>query len=301
MFFNKYNKKNIDLEVWLHQNEVSIFLFFFIIDSIIYGLLVCFFGIIKILNLNLILYFIIGIDIILRSSYIILSLYFDLVIIKEILVSLFTTFQIFGIFYFFEQLFSFKSVNISAKNLKIKNRYLAFFIIYSFIFIYKTHYSSYLKFIYGLSFLINIVILYLLYKYISKRIIIYFSQIKNNIKEKKKCSCFHMTETFIISPFRLCLIFYILYYYLMFLSLFIDHKMFLHIIIPLCIIPKEIGKYLCFIVLIAMYYSFEQYLLKDIEAIANEYNIINKNVMKNEEENYKKNIEDIDNDKAALK
>ena len=300
MVHNTNNKNNNDLEVKIIQNEIIIFLFFFIIDSIMYISFLYFFGIKKFLNLNLILFFIILIDIFLRSSYVILSLYIDLVIIKEIFSSLFATFQIFCIFYFFEQLFSFKSVNISVKYLKIKNRYLTFFIIYSFIFTYETHYSSYLKLIYALNFLINIVLLYLLYKNISKKIIIYLSQIKDNIKEKKKSFSFYMIETFLIRFCKLCVISFILYYYLMLISLFFEHKMFLNRIILLCIIPKEIGKYFCFIDLIILYYSFELYILKDIQVIDNKYNIVNKNVIKREKDDME-NLEDIDNDKAALK
>ena len=300
MVVNKNNKDNNDLEVELINNEITIFLFFFIIDCIIYLSFLYFFGIKKSLNLNLILFFIILIDIILRSSSVILSLYYDFALIKEIFSSIFATFQIFCIFYFFEQLFSFKSVNISTKYLKVKNRYLACFIIYSFVFTYETHYSSYLKLIYGFNFLINIVFLYLLYKNISKKIIIYLSQIKNNIKEKNKSSSFNMIETLLILFCKFCVISFILYYYMMFISLFFVHKMFLNMIILLSYIPKEIGKYFCFINLIAIYYSFEIYILKDIQVIDNNNSIANKNVIKREGDDMK-NIEEIDDDKAALK
>ena len=211
------------------------------------------------------------------------------ILLKEVVISIITTFQIILIISFLDQLFSNKKINISAKYIKI-NKPLLFFIIFVFIFHYDPH-SSY-KLIYDFCFIINMFFLFFLYKYISKHIKLYLLQIKK-ISNRKKINYYLIKNLIVIFP-NLSTIIFIEYYSFKILCLiYYDSKIYKYFAI-IRIILKEVGKDLCFIFLIVIYYSFE----KKLNKIKNYEEQIDNT---DDEIKIGKNSEDIDNDELALK
>ena len=219
-------------------------------------------------------------------------LYLSNILLKEVVISIITTFQIILIISFFDQLFSNKKINISAKYIKIKNKLLLlFFIVFVFIFHYDPH-SSY-KLIYEFCFIINMFFLFFLYKYISKHIKIYLLQIKK-ISNRKKINYYLIKNLIVIFP-NLSTIIFIEYYSLKMLCLLYYNSKFYKYLSIIRFILKEVGKDLCFIFLIVIYYSFE----KKINKSKNEKEQNDTNTV--DEIKIGKNSEDIDNDELALK
>ena len=278
----------INPDTKLYKINLQLSLVFLVIDCIIYFSFIFYFGIKKHLNLNITLTFIFGLDFISRLSNI-FFLYLSNILLKEVVISIITTFQIILIISFFDQLFSNKKINISAKYIKI-NKPLLFFIIFVFIFHYDPH-SSY-KLIYEFCFIINMLFLFFLYKYISKHIKLYLLQIKK-ISNRKKINYYLIKNLIVIFP-NLSTIIFIEYYSLKILCLVYYNSKFYKYLSIIRFILKEVGKDLCFIFLIVIYYSFE----KKINKSKNKKEQNDTNTV--DEIKIGKNSEDIDNSNIKI-
>ena len=135
--------------------------------------------------------------------------------------------------------------------------------------------------------------LFFLYKYISKHIKLYLLQIKN-ISNRKKINYYLIKNLIVIFP-NLSTIIFIEYYSLKILCLVYYNSKFYKYLSIIRIILKEVGKDLCFIFLIVIYYSFE----KKINKSKNKKEQNDTNTV--DEIKIGKNSEDIDTDKFALK
>ena len=273
----------INPDTKLYKINLQLSLVFLVIDCIIYFSFIFYFGIKKHLNLNITLTFIFGLDFISCLSNI-FFLYLSNILLKEVVISIITTFQIILIISFFDQLFSNKKINISAKYIKI-NKLLLFFIVFVFIFDYAPHFSY--KLIYEFCFTINMFFLFFLYKYISKHIKIYLLQIKK-ISNRKKINYYLIKNLIVIFP-NLSTIIFIEYYSLKMLCLLYYNSKFYKYLSIIRFILKEVGKDLCFIFLIVIYYSFK----KKINKSKNKKEQNDTNTV--DEIKIGKNSEDIDN------
>ena len=280
----------INPDTKLYKINLQLSLVFLVIDCIIYFSFIFYFGIKKHLNLNITLTFIFGLDFISCLSNI-FFLYLSNILLKEVVISIITTFQIILIISFFDQLFSNKKINISAKYIKIKNKLLLlFFIVFVFIFHYDPH-SSY-KLFYEFCFTMNMFFLFFLYKYISKHIKLYLLQIKK-ISNRKKINYYLIKNLIVIFP-NLSTIIFIEYYSLKMLCLLYYNSKFYKYLSIIRIILKEVGKDLCFIFLIVIYYSFE----KKINKSKNKKEQNDTNTV--DEIKIGKNSEDIDNSNIKI-
>ena len=140
---------------------------------------------------------------------------------------------------------------------------------------------------------INMLFIFFIYMYIFKYIKIYLFQLKK-ISKRKKINYYLIKNIIIFFP-NLSTISFIAYYSSKILCLhYYDSKFYKYLSI-IKFILKEVGKDLCFIFLIVIYYSFE----KKINKIKNNEEQIDNN---NEDEiKIRKNSEDIDYDDIALK
>ena len=276
----------INPDTKLYKINLQLSLVFLVIDCIIYFLFIFYFGIKKHLNLNITLTFIFGLDFISCLSNI-FFLYLSNILLKEVVISIITTFQIILIISFLDQLFSNKKINISAKYIKI-NKLLLFFIVFVFIFHYEPH-SSY-KLFYEFCFTMNMFFLFFLYKYISKHIKIYLLQIKK-ISNRKKINYYLIKNIIIFFP-NLSTISFIAYYSSKILCLHYYDSKFYKSLSIIRFILKEVGKDLCFIFLIVIYYSFEKKINKSKKE-QNDTNTV-------DEIKIGKNSEDIDNSNIKI-
>ena len=124
-----YSNTQIYTDTKLYKINLQLSLVFLVIDCIIYFSFIFYFGIKKHLNLNITLTYIFGFDFTLRLSNI-FFLHLSNILLKEVVISIITTYQFILIISFVNQLFSNKKINISAKYIKIKNKSLFFFIIF---------------------------------------------------------------------------------------------------------------------------------------------------------------------------
>ena len=276
----------INPDTKLYKINLQLSLVFLVIDCIIYFSFIFYFGLKKHINLNITLTYIIGFDFILRLSNI-FFLHLINRLLKEEIISIITTFQIILIISFLDQLFSNKKINISAKYIKI-NKPLLFFIIFVFIFHYDPH-SSY-KLFYEFCFTMNMFFLFFLYKYISKHIKLYLLQIKK-ISNRKKINYYLIKNLIVIFP-NLSTIIFIEYYSLKMLCLLYYNSKFYKYLSIIRFISKEVGKDLCFIFLIVIYYSFEKKINKSKnKKEQNDTNTVDEiKIGKNSEDIYNSNI-----------
>lgn len=263
---------------------------FSILDIFIMIIFFYFFGInlTNILKIKWII--LILLDIILRLINILFIIIFNLLLLKEIIISIIAAYQFVLLILFLNDFFSNKHINIEAKNIKIENKFLSFFVIFGFIIEYDSYYSYFIKVIYGATYIINIIFLLLLYKNISEN----FNKLLLSLhreQTKKKSNNNYMTIQIINRLSYISLISLIIYYILKIIKLFSENTLFYYY---MNIIPKEIGKYLIFICLVIIYYFF----------INNSYKHIKnkKKTKKGIEKNIKicKTEEDFDNDKKVL-
>ena len=134
--------------------------------------------------------------------------------------------------------------------------------------------------------------IFFLYKHISKHIKTYLLQIKK-LSIEKKINYYSIKNLFVIFP-NLSTISYIEYYSLKSLCLLYNDSKYYKYLAIISFILKEVGKDLCFISLILIYYSFEQ----KINKIKNNEEQIDNNTV--DEIKIGKNSEDIDNSNIKI-
>lgn len=176
--------------------------------------------------------------------------------IKELFFTLFSTMQFWIILSCLNQIFTDKNIDSNLENdLEIRNENLLTFLFFILVFSFKGIFISY-KLISTIQYIIIMLCIYLMFKYIGKKIEVYLASIV------RKDSSF-TGENFVNNmPFFISIYFFIDYCFEL-LSLLIEHKLYSSYMIMLCKIFKEVGKYLVFLLLIIVYHTFNKYLVEE--------------------------------------
>ena len=278
----------IDIHINDNKSDLIVSSFFLVVNFIIHFILIYFYGINLKITLNLKLILIIFFDFLLRLINILFisSIY---ILLKEVVLSLLVTCEFFLILSFLKQLLSDKRIKIDTSYLTIENNYLSSFVFFGFIFVYNTHDTKYIKITYGVNYIIVIGFILSLYNYIHKSTKLFINTI--HISDKKYN--YSVTEDIIINFPLLCTICFIAYYILRFIVLFMENKDNIKFLEMICILPKEVGKYLLFTFLCILYYIFDNFISKGNNSKTNTGDFDKViHVIQNDE--------DIDNDKQEL-
>ena len=177
-------------------------------------------------------------------------------LIKELFFTLFSTMQFWIILSCLNQIFRDKNIDTNLENdLEIRNENLQTFLFFILVFSFKGIFINY-KLISTIQYIVIMICIYLMFKYIGKKIEIYLASIV------KKDSSFS-GENFVNNmPFFISIYFFIEYCFEL-LSLLVEHKLYASYMIMLCEIFKEVGKYLVFLLLIIIYHTFNKYLVEE--------------------------------------
>ena len=185
----------------------------------------------------------------------IIKIYIDVYIntfIQEIVFSLVASIQFYLSISILNQIFTDKNNDHYLNDeLHIKNKFLFSFIFFFLVFSLKGLISSY-SFLSMIQYLCIIISISIFYKYISNKISLFVSNIE------RKNTQFKEREIIIYFPFFIFLSF-IIYYALQLLELLINNKLYESYMMMICIIFKEVGKYLVITLLITIFYSFNKY------------------------------------------
>ena len=186
----------------------------------------------------------------------IIKIYIDVYIntfIQEIVFSLVASIQFYLSISILNQIFTDKNNDHYLNDeLHIKNKFLFSFIFFFLVFSLKGLLTNY-SFLSMIQYICILISISIFYKYISNKISLFMSNIE------RKNPQFKEREIIIYLPFFIFLSF-IIYYALQLLGLLINNKLFESYLIMICIIFKEIGKYMDIILLISIFYSFNKYI-----------------------------------------
>ena len=169
--------------------------------------------------------------------------------IKEIFFTCFTTIQFTLIISLLNQMFEKSGENLDP-DLKIGNQSFSLFFV--LVFSFKGIFESY-KLLSALQFICIMIGLFIMSKYIGKKIESYTSNIT------KKDASFSGENIINNMPFFISIYLIINYFFEIF-SLFVEDKLYASYMIMLCKIFKECGKYLVFLLLIILYYTYNKYI-----------------------------------------
>ena len=237
-----------------NQADALISLCFAAFDAICYLIIITLFG--YKFNLNSSpqkLSFLIILDVILRM----INMYTDKYAkywLKEIFLTSFSTGQFYIILSCLNQIFTDKENDNSLENdLEIKDQNLITFIFFVLVFSFKGLLLHY-KLLSTLQYICIIFSIYYLTKYVGNKIKLFISNI---IKKNPS----FIVGNFIDNIFPFISTYLILNYSFEIISLLIEHKLYASYMIMLCKIFKEVGKYLVFILLIIINYSFKKYII----------------------------------------
>ena len=252
--------ENFD-EIDFEKNQMEFFfsIFFLIINFIIYVVVLLYFGINIKIKINIYIILLIIVDIFLRLLNIVLYAKIS-ALFKEIIVSIMTSYECIVVITFFYYFFTINT-QIKANKLKIENEFSTLVVFFSFIFIYNTNDSFYIKIIYAITYIINIIFLFLSYKYIFKNIKLFSSY----IYYPEKSLFLSIVDDILNNVPFLSTICYIIHYILKINVLLLEDRQFINYLEMIIIFVKEIGKYLTFILLIIMYYVYENYFPKNAQ------------------------------------
>ena len=210
----------------------------------------------------------------------IIKIYTDVYIntfIQEIVFSLVASIQFYLSISILNQIFSDKNNDHYLDNeLHIKNKFLFSFIFFFLVFSLKGLLTNY-SFLSMIQYICILISISIFYKYISNKISLFMSNIE------RKNPQFKEREIIIYLPFFIFLSF-IIYYALQLLGLLINNKLFESYLIMICIIFKEIGKYMDIILLISIFYSFNKYIKEQNSSLSIKPVINNKVTVYKDEE-----------------
>ena len=136
--------------------------------------------------------------------------------------------------------------------LRIKNKTLFSILFYCFIFSFKGISSNY-GLLSTIQYICIFITITIIYKYLSNKIDIFLSNVE------KKSSRFTTKNYMSNIPFFIFLYLSINYILKLF-SLMIDNKLYESYMSMICVIFKEVGKYLVILLLICIYNIFEKYI-----------------------------------------
>ena len=171
--------------------------------------------------------------------------------IKEIFFTCFTTIQFTLIISLLNQMFEKSGENLDP-DLKIGNQSFLTTLFFVLVFSFKGIFESY-KLLSALQFICIMIGLFIMSKYIGKKIETYTSNIT------KKDASFSGENIINNMPFFISIYLIINYFFEIF-SLFVEDKLYASYMIMLCKIFKECGKYLVFLLLIILYYTYNKYI-----------------------------------------
>ena len=210
----------------------------------------------------------------------IIKIYTDVYInnfIQEIVFSLVASIQFYLSISILNQIFSDKNNDHYLDNeLHIKNKFFFSFIFFFLVFSLKGLLTNY-SFLSMIQYICILISISIFYKYISNKISLFMSNIE------RKNPQFKEREIIIYLPFFIFLSF-IIYYALQLLGLLINNKLFESYLIMICIIFKEIGKYMDIILLISIFYSFNKYIKEQNSSLSIKPVINNKVTVYKDEE-----------------
>ena len=172
--------------------------------------------------------------------------------VQEIVFTLVVSIQFYLSVSMLEQVFTDKNNDSYLDNeLHIKNKSLFSFIFFCLSFSFKGLLTSHtlLSLIQYICILISISVFY---KYIGNKIDLFLTNIQ------RKNSQFQGKNFINNLPFFVFL-YFIIYYILQLCALMIDNKLYESYMLMICLIFREVGKYLIVLLLIAIYHSFNKY------------------------------------------
>ena len=171
--------------------------------------------------------------------------------VREMVFSLIVTIQFYLSISILEQIFTDRSnESFLINELRIQNKYLFSFIFFCLVFSFKGFMTSnYLSLLQYIFILISISVFY---KYIANKIDLFLTYIS------KKNNQFQGKNFINNLPFFVFLYFTI-FYILQLCGLMINNKLYESYMMMICIIFKEVGKYLVITLLITIFYSFNKY------------------------------------------
>ena len=175
--------------------------------------------------------------------------------IKEIFFTCFTTIQFTLIISLLNQMFEKSGENLDP-DLKIGNQSFLTTLFFVLVFSFKGIFESY-KLLSALQFICIMIGLFIMSKYIGKKIESYTSNIT------KKDASFSGENIIKNMPFFISIYLIINYFFEIF-SLFVEDKLYASYMIMLCKIFKECGKYLVFLLLIILYYTYNKYISDEL-------------------------------------
>lgn len=229
-------------------------LFFLGLDAIIYIILFTLFNC-DLKNLSSAkqrLYYILTLDGFMRLIGIYLDVY-NINIVQETTFTLISTLQFYLSLSILDLVFSEPRNELYMENeLRIKNKTLFSILFFCFVYSFKGISSKY-----GLLSTIQYICIFItitvIYKYLSNKIDIFLSNVE------KKSSLFTTKNSIANIPFFIFLYLSINYILKLF-SLMIDNKLYESYMSMICVIFKEVGKYLVILLLICIYNIFEKYI-----------------------------------------
>lgn len=246
----------IEKEIKENHNTANslLSLFFLGLDAIIYIILFTLFNC-DLKNLSSAkqrLYYILTLDGFMRLIGIYLDVY-NINIVQETTFTLIATLQFYLSLSILDLVFSDPKNELYMENeLRIKNKTLFSILFYCFIFSFKGISSNY-GLLSTIQYICIFITITIIYKYLSNKIDIFLSNVE------KKSSRFTTKNYMSNIPFFIFLYLSINYILKLF-SLMIDNKLYESYMSMICVIFKEVGKYLVILLLICIYNIFEKYI-----------------------------------------
>ena len=172
--------------------------------------------------------------------------------VKEIIFSLIVSMQFYISISILDQIFTDKNNETYLINeLQIKYKYFLSAIFFCLVFSFKGLMSSYYL-LTSIQYILILISISVFYKYMANKIDFFLSNIS------KKNNQFQGRNFINNLPFFIFL-YFIIYYILQLCALMIDNKLYESYMLMICLIFREVGKYLIVLLLIAIYHSFNKY------------------------------------------
>lgn len=172
--------------------------------------------------------------------------------VKEIVFSLIVSMQFYLSISVLDQLFTDKSNETFLINeLQIKFKYLFSGIFFCLVFSFKGLMESYYL-LTSIQYIIILISISVFYKYMANKIDFFLSNISKRNNQFQGRNFINNLPFFIF-------LYFIIYYILQLCALMIDNKLYESYMTMICVIFREVGKYLIILLLIAIYHSFSKY------------------------------------------
>lgn len=173
-------------------------------------------------------------------------------LVKEFVFSLVVSLQFYLSISMLHQIFTDKNNDSYRENeLYIKNKLLFSAIFFCLVISFKGILESYIL-ICIIQYICILISISIFYKYMANKIEIFLENVLRKNNQFKGGNFINNLPFFIF-------LYFVIYYILQLCSLLIENKLFESYMSMICIIFKEVGKYLVILLLIAIYHSFNKY------------------------------------------